>query len=86
MAKANEANLLDLEPYLRRDPVTGQEKLYFRKRHDIVRSPRLQAYDQCMSEQLRGKRYREHGAQADTEAVRQALRQAAQYCKAHDTV
>lgn len=83
---AKEGIPIDLEPYMRRDPVTGQEKIFFRKRHDIVRSPKLLKYDACMSERLRGKRYRGHGAQADTEAVREALREAAHYCAQHDTV
>lgn len=86
MAKFNEAAFIDEEPYLRRDPVTGQEKLFFRKRHDTIHSPRLQAYDRCMADQLRGHRYRGHGAAADEAAVREALRQAAQYCHAHGTV
>ena len=86
MAKAGDAGLLDLEPYYRTDPVTGQRKLFFRVRHDIVRSPRLQRYDACMAEQLRGHRYRGHGAAADEAAVRQAMREAAKYCAAHDKV
>lgn len=86
MAKTNEAAYLDEEPYVRRDPVTGQEALYFRKRHNTIRSPRLQAYDQCMADQLRGHRYRGQGSADDEAAVRDALRQAAHYCHTHGTV
>lgn len=86
MAKDNEAAMINEEPYLRRDPVTGQEKLFFRKRHDTIRSPRLQAFDRCMSGRLRGRRYDGHGAAADEAAVRQAMREAAQYCSHHDTL
>lgn len=86
MAKENEGYLINEEPYLRRDPITGQEKLFFRKRHDTIHSPRLQAYDRCMAGQLRGKRYRGQGSAADEAAVREALRQAAQYCAVHATL
>lgn len=86
MAKDNDAAMIAEEPYWRRDPVTGQEKLFFRKRHDTIRSPRLQAYDRCMADQLRGHRYRGHGAAMDETAVREALRQSARYCQTHDTV
>ena len=86
MAKDNEAYLVSEEPYVRRDPVTGQEKLFFRKRHNTIRSPRLQEYDRCMAGQLRGRRYRGHGSAADEAAARQALRQAVQYYHTHDTL
>lgn len=86
MAKENEAAMINEEPYMRRDPVTGQEKLFFRKRHDMIRSPRLQQYDRCMADRLRGHRYRGQGSAADEAAVRQAMREAAQYCSRHDTL
>jgi len=86
MAKDNEATMINEEPYMRRDPITGQEKLFFRKRRDTIRSPRLQAYDRCMADQLRGHRYHGQGSAADETAVREALRQAAQYCHTHDTL
>lgn len=86
MAKDNEAYLVNEEPYLRRDPVTGQATLHFRKRHDTIRSPRLQEYDRCMAERLRGHRYHGQGSVEDEAAVRAALRQAAQYCSAHATL
>lgn len=86
MAKENEAYLINEEPCLRRDPITGQEKLFFRKRHNTIHSPRLQAYDRCMADQLRGHRYRGQGSVVDEAAVREALRQAAQYCSQHATL
>lgn len=86
MAKDNEAYLVNEEPYLRRDPVTGQQTLHFRKRHDTIHSPRLQVYDRCIADQLRGKRYHGQDSAADEAAVRQAMREAAQYCHTHDTL
>jgi len=69
-----------LEPYCRRDPVTGAQKCFVRRRHDVIHSPRLKAYHACIAEALAGRHYRGGGAAADTAAVRAALREAAHVC------
>lgn len=86
MAKEGFAMAAPLEPYCRHDPVSGQLKCFYRVRHDRIRSPRLRDYDACMHQALEGREYRGHGAREDTRRVRQALREAAKACAAHDSV
>jgi len=74
----------EYEPYLYRNPVTGKRKLVLRERHDVTHSSRLAAYRDCMSEELRGARYRGHGAAEDEREVRAAFSKAAHECAALD--
>lgn len=70
-----DVNLSDLwEPY------TRNGRTYIRRRHNAVRSPRLQAFDRCVEERLRGKTYRGQGAVADKRAVQDALSRASRSC------
>lgn len=71
------------EPYCRRDPVSGQDRCFLRVRHNQIRSPRLEAFDACVSGRLRGRHYRGAGAAADEAAVRTALREAVAACAQH---
>jgi len=77
---------LGYEPYCRRDPVSGATKCFLRVRHNQIRSPRLEAFDRCVSDQLQGRHYRGQGAAVDEAAVRHALREAAQACSARGRV
>ena len=72
---------IDEEFYEYRNPVTGQRKVFLRKRHDIIRSPRLRAYDDCMKRAMEGRRFRTGDAAADERAVHEAFRAAVQQCK-----
>lgn len=74
------------EPYLRRDPVTGQVKLFYRVRHDVDRSPALQARQACMREALAGRHFRGDGAREDTLDVRAAFREASETCRVRATL
>jgi len=68
------------ETVCRHDPVSQRVTCYERPRHDRTRARRLRLYRQCMRQALAGRRYRGQGAVADTQAVRQAFREAAQAC------
>lgn len=68
------------EVYCRHDPVSGRVKCFFRKRHDVIRSPRLLGFDACMHEHLEGHHYRGHGAREDSILVRQAFTRASHEC------
>ena len=68
------------EPYCRHDPVTHKIHCYLRRRHDIIRSPRLEAFDRCMHSELEGHHYRGHGAREDSILVREAFSHAAHDC------
>jgi aspartate oxidase len=74
------------EPYLRRDPVTGQVKLFYRVRHDVDRSPKLLAHQACMREEMAGRHFRGDGARQDTVDVRAAFREATAVCKDRATL
>lgn len=67
------------EPVQRRSPRGGTE-IYWRVRHDTVRSPRLAAYDACVRDALGGHTYRDGSAARDEAAVHAALTAAARRC------
>lgn len=74
----------EYEPYRYTNPVSGQHKIFFRRRHDITRSPRMAAYERCMHVELEGKHYRGGTAKEDEEAVHKAFREAVAKCKTYD--
>lgn len=74
------------EPYLRRDPVTGQVKLFYRVRHDVDRSPKVLAHQACMREEMDGRHFRGRGSRQDAETVRAAFREATEVCKDRATL
>lgn len=79
----DEAGLLAAEgfqPYMRRDPVTGRRRVYWRRRHDVTRSPTLRAFHACVAERLRGRQYRTGDARRASLMVRQALSEASKAC------
>lgn len=76
--------LPDEEYYTYHNPVTGEEKLFLRKRHDVIRSPRLEAYDECIREAMEGRRFRTGDTEADEQAVHEAFQAAVVRCKARD--
>lgn len=64
----------DLEPY------HHEGRWYVRQRHNVVHSPRLRAFDACIGDLTRGRRYRGRGARSDELDVHTALREAAREC------
>jgi hypothetical protein len=69
------------EPYRYRDPATGQVRIRWRVPHDLTRSLRLEAYRECVAEDLSGRRYRGLGSPAaDERAVHAAFSLAARRC------
>lgn len=78
--------LPDEEFYTYHNPITGQEKVFLRNRHNVIRSPRLEAYDECMREAMEGRRFRTGDAAADERAVHEAFEAAVARCKAKDRV
>lgn len=77
--EAAELIIGDEEMYARRNPAGGEE-LVMRPRHNRIRSKRLAAQLECVSEFLRGRRYRGHGPAEDERDVREALSQASKKC------
>lgn len=84
MAKEGFPLMQDEEFYEYHNPVTGQEKIFLRKRHDVIRSPRLEAFDACMHDALAGRRYQDGNARADEIAVHEAFTAAVERCKHRD--
>lgn len=84
MAKEGYNLASENEPYLYRNPVTGKRKLILRERHDRTHSMRLMAYRDCMSDELKGNRYRRGDAVQDEQAVRQSFTRASHDCAARD--
>jgi hypothetical protein len=70
-----------LERYNRRDPVTGQVKLFERSKHARQSSPRLVEFKRCVRDAMEG--YRASGAtpQERAQSVRMALAAAAERCR-----
>ena len=69
-----------LKPYVRRDPATGRRRVYWRRRHDVTRSPTLRAFHACIAARLRGRQHRTGDPRRDSLMVRQALTEASQAC------
>ncbi len=67
---------LDLEP------VERDGHVYYRVRRDLVRSSRLRAFDECVGEATRDRRYREEGAAVDQAEVEAVLAEASRECAA----
>ena len=68
------------EVYCRHDPVSGREKCFYRRRHNRIRSLRLERFESCMRSHLEGQEYRGHGAREDSILVRQAFTRASHEC------
>jgi len=68
--------------YVRRDPVTGKEKMYHRRKHTYATSERLLAFRKCIREAMQG--YEAPGATAKERAqnVRRKLAEVAKACAA----
>ncbi len=75
-------DMLDEELTEHRNPAGGPEEVYLRRRHNRIRSPRLAAMLECVSEQTRGRHYRGHGAAMDERMVHEALAAASRTCAA----
>lgn len=84
MAKEGFELAEEMEPYQYTNPVTGQHKIFFRKRHDVTHSLRLAAFERCMHVELEGKHYRGDGPKLDEEHVHEAFREAVAKCKSYD--
>lgn len=70
----------EFEPYVRTDPASGRREIVFRRKHNLLRSARRVAFNQCVGDQLRGHRYRTGDPRRDALLVRQAMREAAHRC------
>ena len=68
--------------YVRRDPVTGKEKMYHRRKHTYASSERLLAFRKCIREQMEGFKATGATAKERAQAVRRKLAEAARACAA----
>jgi hypothetical protein len=71
---------LQVKPFLRKDPVTGEEKMFLRNAHSNQTSPRLQARKRCMRQGLQGTTVRGGDARTNALGMRQKFAQVSKAC------
>ncbi len=68
--------------YVKKDPVTGKEKMYHRRRHSHTKSDRLKEFRKCIREQMEGFKATGKDERERALAVRRKLAEAAKTCAA----
>lgn len=79
MAKAGYP--LGQEVYMRRDPLTGEQKSFTRNDHSRQSSQRLKSFQKCMRRTLEGQTYSGSTTQERVRAQRAAFTRAAESCR-----
>lgn len=68
------------EPYIYRNPRTGQTSIHLRVRHNRLTSQRAKDFRACVASDLRGLTFRGHGSAEDEREVHAAMTAAAKTC------